>query len=56
MAEMLQDDIIRKQMIGNTRLLEVMMKDSMKIEIDEKMVCGIERTSKIYLHMHYVHY
>ena len=33
---------IGKQMIRNTRLLEVMMKDALKIEIDEEMVCGIE--------------
>lgn len=33
---------IGKRMIRNTRLLEVMMKESLKIEIDEEMVCGIE--------------
>jgi DtxR family Mn-dependent transcriptional regulator len=37
---------IGKQMIRNTRLLEVMMKDSLKIEIDEEMVCGIEHHMK----------
>ena len=31
-----------KQMIRNSRLLEVMMKSASKIEIDEEMVCGIE--------------
>ncbi len=33
---------IGKQMIRNTRLLEVLMKDALKIDIDEEMVCGIE--------------
>jgi DtxR family transcriptional regulator, Mn-dependent transcriptional regulator len=37
---------IGKQMIRNTRLLEVMMKDALKIEVDEEMVCGIERHMK----------
>ncbi|HJR46739.1 MAG TPA: metal-dependent transcriptional regulator [Nitrososphaeraceae archaeon] len=35
-----------KQMIRNTRLLEVMMKDALKIEIDEEMICGIEHHMK----------
>lgn len=34
------------QMIRNTRLLEVMMKDQLKIEIDEEMACGIEHHMK----------
>lgn len=33
---------LEKQMIRNTRLLEVLMKEALKIEIDEEMVCGIE--------------
>ena len=33
-------------MIRNTRLLEVMMKDALKIEVDEEMVCGIEHHMK----------
>ncbi|MFQ5941574.1 MAG: metal-dependent transcriptional regulator [Nitrososphaerales archaeon] len=33
---------IGKQMIRNCRLLEVLMKSSLKIDIDEEMVCGIE--------------
>ena len=37
---------IGKQMIRNTRLLEVMIKDALKIEIDEEMVCGIEHHMK----------
>lgn len=37
---------IWRQMIRNTRLLEVMMKDALKIEIDEEMVCGIEHHMK----------
>src|SRR6187401_2158297 len=37
---------IGEQMIRNTRLLEVMMKGALKIEIDEEMVCGIERHIK----------
>jgi DtxR family transcriptional regulator, Mn-dependent transcriptional regulator len=30
----------------NTRLLEVMMKDALKIEIDEEMICSIEHHMK----------
>ncbi len=37
---------IGKQMIRNTRLLEVLMKDALKIDIDEEMVCGIEHHMK----------
>ena len=37
---------IGKQMIRNTRLLEVMMKDALRIEVDEEMVCGIEHHMK----------
>jgi DtxR family transcriptional regulator, Mn-dependent transcriptional regulator len=37
---------IGERMIRNTRLLEVMMKESLKIEIDEEMVCGIEHHMK----------
>ena len=37
---------IGEQMIRNTRLLEVMMKEALKIEIDEEMVCGIEHHMK----------
>ncbi len=37
---------IGRQMMRNTRLLEVLMKDSLKIEIDEEMVCGIEHHMK----------
>jgi DtxR family transcriptional regulator, Mn-dependent transcriptional regulator len=37
---------IGEQMIRNTRLLEVMMKEGLKIEIDEEMVCGIEHHMK----------
>jgi DtxR family Mn-dependent transcriptional regulator len=33
---------IGKQMIRNTRLLEVLMREALKIEIDEEMICGIE--------------
>ena len=35
-----------KQMIRNTRLLEVLMRDALKIDIDEEMVCGIEHHMK----------
>jgi DtxR family transcriptional regulator, Mn-dependent transcriptional regulator len=38
---------VGKQMIRNTRLLEVMMKDALKIQIDEEMVCGIEHHMKL---------
>jgi DtxR family transcriptional regulator, Mn-dependent transcriptional regulator len=37
---------VGKQMIRNTRLLEVLMKDALKLEIDEEMVCGIEHHMK----------
>ena len=37
---------IGEQMIRNTRLFEVMMKEALKIEIDEEMVCGIEHHMK----------
>ena len=40
------DDEIGKQMIRNTRLLEVLMRDALRIEIDEEMVCGIEHHMK----------
>ena len=37
---------IGERMIRNTRLLEVMMKEGLKIEVDEEMVCGIEHHMK----------
>lgn len=37
---------IGKQMIRNTRLLEVLMRDALKMEVDEEMVCGIEHHMK----------
>jgi DtxR family transcriptional regulator, Mn-dependent transcriptional regulator len=37
---------VGERMIRNTRLLEVMMKEALKIEIDEEMVCGIEHHMK----------
>jgi DtxR family transcriptional regulator, Mn-dependent transcriptional regulator len=37
---------IGKHMMRNTRLLEVLMKNSLKIEIDEEMVCGVEHHMK----------
>lgn len=37
-----EGDKIGKQMIRNSRLLEVLMKSSLKMDIDEEMVCGIE--------------
>lgn len=37
---------IGQHMMRNTRLLEALMKDSLKIEIDEEMVCGIEHHMK----------
>ena len=37
---------IGKQMMRNTRLLEVLMRDALRIEIDEEMVCGIEHHMK----------
>ena len=41
-----EGDRIGKQMMRNTRLLEVLMKDALRIEIDEEMVCGIEHHMK----------
>lgn len=41
-----EGDRIGKQMMRNTRLLEVLMRDALKIEIDEEMVCGIEHHMK----------
>jgi DtxR family transcriptional regulator, Mn-dependent transcriptional regulator len=38
---------VGKQMIRNTRLLEMLMKDALKIQIDEEMVCGIEHHMKL---------
>ncbi|RMF31734.1 MAG: metal-dependent transcriptional regulator [Candidatus Nitrosothermus koennekii] len=35
-------EAIGRQMVRNSRLLEVMMKNALKIDIDEEMVCGIE--------------
>jgi DtxR family transcriptional regulator, Mn-dependent transcriptional regulator len=37
---------VGKRMMRNTRLLEVLMKDALKIEVDEEMVCGIEHHMK----------
>jgi DtxR family Mn-dependent transcriptional regulator len=42
----LEGEKIGERMIRNTRLLEVMMKESLKIEIDEEMVCGIDHHMK----------
>ena len=39
-------EMIGQRMMRNTRLLEVLMKHSLKIEIDEEMVCGIEHHMK----------
>ena len=39
-------EIIGKQMIRNSRLLEVMMNNALKINVDEEMVCGIEHHMK----------
>ncbi len=41
-----EGDRIGRQMVRNTRLLEVLMRDALKIEIDEEMVCGIEHHMK----------
>ena len=47
LAEMtMQGKRIGKQMIRNSRLLEVLMRDALKIEVDEEMVCGIEHHMK----------
>jgi DtxR family Mn-dependent transcriptional regulator len=43
---------VGKQMIRSTRLLEVLMKDALKIEINEEMDCGIEHhMRKKFTHM-----
>jgi len=39
-------EVIGKQMIRNSRLLEVMMSNALKINVDEEMVCGIEHHMK----------
>jgi DtxR family transcriptional regulator, Mn-dependent transcriptional regulator len=41
-----EGESIGKRMIRNTRLLEVLMKDALKIDIDEEMACGIEHHMK----------
>jgi DtxR family transcriptional regulator, Mn-dependent transcriptional regulator len=41
-----QGEQIGERMMRNTRLLEVMMKEALRIEIDEEMVCGIEHHMK----------
>ncbi len=33
---------IGRQMVRNSRLLEVLMKNALKIDLDEEMVCGME--------------
>lgn len=33
---------IGSSMMRNSRLLEILMRDALKVEIDEEMVCGIE--------------
>ena len=38
---------VGNQMVRNTRLLEVLMRDALKIQIDEEMVCGIEHHMKL---------
>ena len=37
---------VARRMIRNTRLLEILMRDSLRIAIDEEMVCGIEHHMK----------
>ncbi|HVD21012.1 MAG TPA: iron dependent repressor, metal binding and dimerization domain protein, partial [Nitrososphaera sp.] len=37
---------IGKKMMRNTRLLEVLMKDALKIEVYEEIICGIEHHMK----------
>ena len=37
---------IARQMIRNTRLLEILMRDNLRIAIDEEMVCGIKHHMK----------
>jgi DtxR family Mn-dependent transcriptional regulator len=41
-----EGEYIGKKMMRNTRLLEVLMKDALKIEVDEEMICGIEHHMK----------
>ena len=41
-----EGESVGKQMVRTTRLLEVLMKDALKIDIDEEMVCGIEHHMK----------
>ena len=37
---------VARRMIRNTRLLEILMRDSLRMDIDEEMVCGIEHHMK----------
>ena len=37
-----EGEVIGSSMMRNSRLLEVLMQNALKIEIDEEMVCGIE--------------
>jgi DtxR family Mn-dependent transcriptional regulator len=39
-------ELVARHMIRNTRLLEILMRDSLRIAIDEEMVCGIEHHMK----------
>jgi DtxR family Mn-dependent transcriptional regulator len=41
-----EGESVGKQMVRNARLLEVLMRYALKIEIDEEMVCGIEHHMK----------
>jgi DtxR family Mn-dependent transcriptional regulator len=41
-----EGEYIGRKMMRNTRLLEVLMKDALKIEVDEEMICGIEHHMK----------
>jgi hypothetical protein len=39
----------------NTSLIEVLMNDSLKMVVDEEIICGIKYHMKIYFQMHYMH-
>ena len=43
MYALTEGERIGKVMIRNSRLLEVIILNSLRIEVDEEMVCGIER-------------
>jgi hypothetical protein len=46
---------IGKRLMRNTSLIEILTNDSLKMVVDEEMMCGIKHHMKIYFQMHYMH-